>query len=251
MELTINCGAFVEINKLLSIAEMNGYVDKYKLDDNFLEGTAVLKGKYVKDDSGETYDFYKEVPFTVVFKDKNVNIKVIDIVDLHFSEVINQGIETTFEILVDYDVIENKEYNVVGKDFINQSKEKDFLVESKENEKLDEIDDLDDDYHEQIDFDDILEDLNELKDEITKDYEELLDDILLGNNRDTVEVKEMKKENNRVVFTKFKDNYSTYRVYYPKDEKEVEKICGENNKSLDEIYRNNSDLNEKRRIILK
>lgn len=245
MELTINCGSFVEINKLLSIAEMNGFIDKYNLDENFLEGTAVLKGKYVKDDSGEFFEFKKEVPFTLVFKDKNININTIDIVDLHFSEVINQGIETNFEIFVEYDVQERDNFIINSEekeDFIIESKENDFINESEENEIIEEIN-----------FGDIEEELEEIKEEITKSYDDLLDEILLGNNvvKDNVEVNVMKKENNRVTFTRFKEKYSTYSVYYPKDEREVEKICGDNNRSLDEVYKNNGDFNEKRRIILK
>lgn len=243
MELTINCGSFVEINKLLSIVEMNGDIGKYKLEENFLEGSAILSGKYVKDDSGEFFEFLKEVPFTLVFKDKNVNINKIDIVDLHFSEVINQGIETTFEIFIDYDVLTNDDF------IINSEEKEEHLKETDENDLLEFNEE--NELIEEIDFNSINEELNEIKEEIVKSYDDLLDDILLSNNRDNVEINEMKKENNRVAFTKFKESYSTYRVYYPKDEKEVEKICGENNRSLDEVYKNNGDFNEKRRIILK
>ena len=55
--------------------------------------------------------------------------------------------------------------------------------------------------------------------------------IRAGENDIRVEIKDIKKENNRVVFTKFKENYSTYTVFYPKDDREVEKICVENNHS--------------------
>lgn len=237
MELTINCGSFVELNKLLSIAELNGYIDKYELDENFLEGMAVLNGKYIQDDSGEFFDFKKEVPFTVVFRDKNVNVNTIDIVELNFSEVVNQGIETTFEIFVEYDIILCDEDN----EFENEiAQNEDFIIASEENELIEEID-----------FDEIKEEFNEIQEEITKSYDELLDEVLLGKNRDNIEINTITKENNRVMFNKLKETYSTYRVYYPKNEREVEKICGENNRSLDEVYKSNGDYNEKRRIILK
>ena len=222
MDLTINCGSFVEVNKLLSVIEINGIIKDFKLDENFLEGKALLSGKYVKDDSGETFKFEKEVPFTIVFKDNNIDINTIDIVNLKFSEVINQGIETTFEIFVEYDVLES---NSEQENYDNEIE----LIEEVEFEEDNELD--------------------EIKDAITKSYEELLDDLLLPN-RDNVEIKDIKKENNRVVFTKFKENYSTYTVFYPKDDREVEKICVENNHSLEDVYKRNGDFNEKRRIIL-
>ena len=253
MELTINCGSFVEINKLLSIGEINGYVDKYNLEENFLEGTAVLSGKYIKDDSGDIFEFKKEVPFTLVFKDKNININTIDIHNLHFSEVINQGIETTFEIYVEYDIVECEDFIKTSEEkekFLIESEEKeDFIVDSEEHDFLNISEEVE--FIEEMNVTDLQEELNEITDEITKSYEELLDDLLVTNKRDNLEIKEIKKEDNRVRFTKLKENYSTYSVFYLKDEREIEKICSDNNRSLDEVYKSNGDFNEKRRIILK
>ena len=89
-----------------------------------------------------------------------------------------------------------------------------------------------------------------VKENIENMYEELLDDIFI-DDRDSLEVNDLLKDNNRVVFTKFKNVYSGYRVYYPKNERELERICALENKSLDEVYKFNSDFIEKRRIIIK
>ena len=60
------------------------------------------------------------------------------------------------------------------------------------------------------------------------------------------------KKNNNLNFLKFLDVQSTYRIYYPNEESEIEKICKNENISITNIYNNdyNKDFNTKKRIIV-
>lgn len=238
MDLTINSNAFVELNRLLSVIDIKAEVINFSLENNLLEGEVIISGKYLSDDMNSQNDFSKNVPFTVVFKDESIKIESIEIDDLKYQEIINQGIEVSFEIEVDYDsVLEDNDEKL-------EEKETELEVISSDVLNNDVFDDITSEIEEEN------EDIEETKDKITESYNDLLDDIFI-DDRKNLEVKELEKENNRVVFTKFKEVFSSYRVYYPKNDRELEKICSKENKSLDDVYKTNSDYASKRRIIIK
>ena len=91
----------------------------------------------------------------------------------------------------------------------------------------------------------------------SNDYDEILEDLLLprkeiiSDEDEKVKVSNIIKEDNRVDLRGIKDIYSNYRVYYIKNDEEVNKISNLENKSLDEIFRNNEEYEMKKKIIIK
>lgn len=237
MQLRIKCDAKVNLNNFVNLKEIECSVENYLLENDTLEGMIKVNGSYIKDDLESVYLYEENVPFTVVFSNNNMEIDKIEIEDFKYNEVINQGVECGFDILIDYhEKVETEEVLV--------ETENDFLAE---------------------------QDDEELKNEINQKYDELLNEIIEGRNDNFLEEDEVKEEidistseesnvyisensdNNKVNFSKIKEKYSSYRVYYPKKESEVEKICTIEKVSLDKIYKDkaNKDFQNKMRIIIK
>lgn len=236
MQLRIKCDAKVNLNNFVNLKEIKCVVEKYLLENDTLEGMIKVSGTYIKDDLESVYSYEENVPFTVVFSNSDMEIDKIEIEDFKYNEVINQGVECGFDILIDYhEKVETEEVLV--------ETENDFLAE---------------------------QDDEELKNEINQKYDELLNEIIEGRNDNFLEEDEEEeiekniseesnvyicenREDNKVDFSNMKEKYSSYRVYYPKKESEVEKICTIEMVSLDKIYKEkaNKDFQNKKRIIIK
>ena len=248
MELRIKCEAKVDLVDFVNLLNVMCEVNEYELKDETLNGYVCVKGKYIKDDLHEEYDFLENVPFTVVFNANSLSLDKIEVEDLVTTEIINHGLECKFNIAITYSEIEKD---------LNENLEENNLIEEEEIKDLPETNN---------DF--ISSNDEELKTEINQKYDELLNKILSTREEDN-EVEESKEieenveknifnistsENKlRPVFTKFKDSYTSYHVYYPKQESELESICNKEKISIDRIYSDNAnkDFKDKKRIIIK
>ncbi len=246
MELRIKCDAKVDLVDFVNLLNVMCEVNEYELKDETLNGYVCVKGKYIKDDLHQEYDFLENVPFTVVFNANSLSLDKIEVEDLVTTEIINHGLECKFNIVITY--------SEIAKDL----NEDDILIKSDEiKEDLPETNN---------DF--ISSNDEELKTEINQKYDELLNKILSTREEDIeLEENEEKEENIeknifnistsenklRPVFTKFSDSYTSYHVYYPKQESELESICNKEKISIDRIYSDNAnkDFKDKKRIIIK
>lgn len=257
MELKICCDASVKLEKMSNVMEVECSVGDYQVSGDTLNGNIIIKGKYIRDVIEELHDFFETVPFTLVFKDQHYQINTISIQDFTCQEIINNGIECNFNIIVNYDL----------KEEVAESKKKknnEVLIEDNEKEELESYKLEEDIIIENVLApEEIQEELNddEIKKEINKKYDDLLNEILEARADDnfleepkkvTIRSDEEKRDCKKV-FTNFKEAYANYRVYYTNKESDIEKICKVENVSIDKVYKDNrdSDIINKKRIIIK
>ena len=246
MELRICCDASVKLEKMTNTAMVKCDVGSYEVNGDTLNGNIEISGKYMKDVMDEFFEFRDSVPFTLVFKDSNYQVNKITVQDFTSQEIINQGIECNFNILVDY------------------SPREEALVEVEEDEET-HVEELIKKIETETDLDDEVAD-EEIKAEINQKYDDLLNKILESRDDNFLEVVEEEEEEKKVtikrsesnpdcksVLSSFKDNYANYRVFYPAKESDIEKICRDQKVSIDKIYKDNksTDFINKKRIIIK
>src|SRR5690606_37841178 len=102
MELKICCDASVKLEKMSNVMEVECNVGDYKVDGDTLTGDIIIRGDYIQDVIEEHHEFSEIVPFTIVFNEKDYVVEGITIQDFTCQEIINQGIECNFNILVNY-----------------------------------------------------------------------------------------------------------------------------------------------------
>lgn len=239
MELLINCNATVDLIGLENIVNVTAEINDYNLKNDLLEGKVLIKGCY-KNNQGEEIDFEKEIPITVVFKEENVNLVNLNIEKFKYYEIVNQGIECEFITKVLYTEINEElliEKEEISDEVINK-KENDDLITEESNDSFND-------------------DKAEIYEEIEEGCDEILNNVLndriyeVKEEDEKVKVNEIIKEDNKVSFRNIKDNYGSYKVYFINDERSLETISKIENKSFEEIYKNNQNFESKKRIILK
>jgi len=267
MEIKICCDAQVKLEKMTNVMEVECVVDDYQIEGDTLNGNILIRGSYVKDNFDEYFDFKEIVPFTVVLNDKGYVVDGISIQDFTCQEIINQGIECNFNILVSY----HEEDSVIDleiEDF-NDINVEPMEVETKDDSKDDtlEIEDVNgyDEKIEEIEVEtdeDIIEvSDDDIKKEIDKKYDKLLQEILEARKdqnflekTENVAVRSNEVSSDcRSVLSKIPSEYASYRVYYTKKESDIERIAKSEHISVSQIYKDNKevDIKDKRRIILK
>lgn len=248
MELRIMCDAFVEIQNAIKISDVEATIKDYYFDDLTLKGNVLITGSYTKYESldkeyDDTFIFSDEVPFTIVFKNSNYEIENISIKELNYYEVVNQGIKCDFQIVVEYD--ESKE--------IELKDESDKIIKEIINDNELDI------QNSSITADEIIN--NKSIDDIKDKYDDLLEEIFATSKRSSIDDKKLtddivinvKTETKGVDFSFIKESSGKYRVYYPKQENEIEKVCNLERISVNNVYAENynKDYSKKRRIIIK
>ena len=111
MEIRLNCNKIIELNNFdkLKLIKINIY--SYKLEEDNLNGDVKVEGDYYKKDCLESMGFEELIPFTIVFNNKNVKIENIFIENDSYTINSNVGVEVSFDIIVKYSLIENKNVN--------------------------------------------------------------------------------------------------------------------------------------------
>lgn len=257
MELKIYCDASVKLEKMSNVMEVECNVGDYRIDGDTLTGDIIIKGNYIKDVIEERHEFDEIVPFTIVFNDVGYIVEGITIKDFECQEIINQGIECGFSILVNY-TSENGEieedYNEDEDKYDNQEEadDEDFIID-----ELDFAEEIEVETEEDI----IAVNDEDIKAEINKKYDNLLNEILEARaddnfleKKDNVAVRSnADKSDCRGFLNKITDKYSSYRVYYTNNEKELEEIAKKEKIAVDKIYKDNkeNEFISKKRIIIK
>ena len=105
MNLKMNYNSFIKLKDFSKLLDITAEVTSYNQVNDVLDGKLTINGKYLKKD-GVTDDFFTEVlPFSVVFNDKNYHIDDIICTDIDTVSVDGRGIDTTFDIEIEYDEI--------------------------------------------------------------------------------------------------------------------------------------------------
>lgn len=249
MELKICCDASVKLEKMSNVMEVECNVGDYKVDGDTLTGDIIIRGNYIRDVLEEHHEFDEVVPFTIVFNEKNFVVEGITIQDFTCQEIINQGLECNFNVIVNYipeeENIEepNEEKEDENEEENEEEKEKEKEIEIETDENIIEVSD------------------DDIKNEIDKKYDNLLNEILEARadqnfleKNDNIKVRSNEENSDcRALLKEIPDNYVSYRVYYTSKESDIEAIAKKEKISIDKVYKDNknNDIVNKKRIIVK
>ena len=246
MELRICCEQKIELEKYKSLKSIDYEIDKYSFNNGELGGNVVVRGIY-ENNEFQDVEYIKSVPFTLMFKSSGYEIKELKIDNFKHYDVVNNGIECSFDIFVLYEMKISEESipNIISKDDVKEE-----TIEKNEEKVIKTIEkvDLNDDNN-------IIETIEEHSDDVCTDikdkYDELLNNIFL--NREDNNFNILEKKDDGKLRLKFDDKLDTIRVYFPRAESEIEKICRDEKVSINSVYDNdlNRDFQNKKRIIIK
>ena len=243
MEIRMNFNDFIKIKSILKIIDLSGEVIDYQIDKNEIKGLMGINGKYAKESLEETYTFNEEIPFNFIFKDNVKSVDDVDCVNLEYEVVDSRGIELSFDIRLDYELeglVEERSEKQVEPGVSEESKE--VIAETPEEVTPPEVvtslgERVEDEIEEP-------QEVETAKEEITK----LIDKKLAT----TLSSKEDNLPQEESVFGGIEERKSTLRVCYFKTDAELEKVCKDNNVSINQVFKENQDLNinETRRVII-
>ena len=243
MEIRMNFNDFIKIKSILKIIDLSGEVIDYQIDKNEIKGLMGINGKYAKESLEETYTFNEEIPFNFIFKDNVKSVDDVDCVNLEYEVVDSRGIELSFDIRLDYELeglVEERSETQVEPGVSEESKE--VIAETPEEVTPPEVvTSLGERVEDEIET---PHEVETAKEEITK----LIDKKLAT----TLSSKEDNLPQEESVFGGIEERKSTLRVCYFKTDAELEKVCKDNNVSINQVFKENQDLNinETRRVII-
>lgn len=243
MEIRMNFNDFIKIKSILKIIDLSGEVIDYQIDKNEIKGLMGINGKYAKESLEETYTFNEEIPFNFIFKDNVKSVDDVDCVNLEYEVVDSRGIELSFDIRLDYELeglVEERSETQVEPGVSEESKE--VIAETPEKVTPPEVvTSLGERVEDEIET---PQEVETAKEEITK----LIDKKLAT----TLSSKEDNLPQEESVFGGIEERKSTLRVCYFKTDAELEKVCKDNNVSINQVFKENQDLNinETRRVII-
>lgn len=243
MEIRMNFNDFIKIKSILKIIDLSGEVIDYQIDKNEIKGIMGINGKYAKESLEETYTFNEEIPFNFIFKDNVKSVDDVDCVNLEYEVVDSRGIELSFDIRLDYELeglVEERSEMQVEPGVSEESKE--VIAETPEEVTPPEVvTSLGERVEDEIEA---PQEVETAKEEITK----LIDKKLAT----TLSSKEDNLPQEESVFGGIEERKSTLRVCYFKTDAELEKVCKDNNVSINQVFKENQDLNinETRRVII-
>ena len=214
MIIRVKCNKNIELSQFHNLESIELNVLSYKLEKDTLNGDVKINGVYALFNSEEKRNFEDIVPFLVVFRDENIKIDNIEIENRVF-DIVETGIDINFDLVVNYSLLEK----------IENTQEIEVPVEIEEVMPV---------------FS------NNVYDKIQNDYDKKLENIM--NTRNTL-IYESKKDAN-ISFKNLKSDKKTISVFYFEKESEIEKISKQSQKTIQEIYNDNKDLNNKKRIVI-
>lgn len=225
MNLKMNYNSFIKLKDFSKLLDITAEVTSYNQVNDVLDGKLTINGKYLKKD-GVNDDFFTEVlPFSVVFNDKNYTIDDIICSDIDTVSVDGRGIDTTFDIEIEY--TEQTQSNVY-EDF-------ERLQTQINDEKIDQFE------KESI----TLAEIEKIKEEETQKVDKILKSALNFKN-DNLPTEE-------AIVRGLSDKKHRLKVCYYNTDRELENLCIENKISINDIFKTNkhSNIEQHHRVIIR
>lgn len=152
--MKINCQAFLENKKVLSINKIDAQIDNYNYDqekNEVIGNIKVITNCYI-DNMDEIKELNDTVPFNIILIDYKNNNLDLNIVDLVYNLIEGRGIELEFDIVLNENeivevpvVVEDNERKLEEESIIDEDETmKNQIVEEidlKLTEKLEQVDD--------------------------------------------------------------------------------------------------------------
>lgn len=242
MEIRLKCNDSLELNNFNNLKTILLDVLSYNLIGNTLNGDVMIDGEYFIKSEDNPRGFEDIVPFTMVFRDNNLEIENVSIDNFNYDITEENIIKLYFEIVVIYSIVKKDNENNLEEEVIEVPVEIDQVEETSKKIIDEENYVYLNDNNITNSINNIITDTNDLENQITKKYDELLDEIM--------SVRETKTKDNNLVVNKQKTTYKSITVFYLDKESEIENISKERRISIQEIYKNNDDFINTKRIII-
>lgn len=242
MEIRLKCNDSLELNNFNNLKTILLDVLSYNLIGNTLKGDVMIDGEYFIKNEDNPRGFEDIVPFTMVFRDNNLEIENVSIDNFNYDITEENIIKLYFEIVVIYSIVKKDNENNLEEEVIEVPVEIDQVEEASKKIIDEENYVYLNDNNITNNINNIITDTNDLENQITKKYDELLDEIM--------SVRETKTKDNNLVVNKQKTTYKSITVFYLDKESEIENISKERRISIQEIYKNNDDFINTKRIII-
>lgn len=242
MEIRLKCNDSLELNNFNNLKTILLDVLSYNLIGNTLKGDVMIDGEYFIKNEDNPRGFEDIVPFTMVFRDNNLEIENVSIDNFNYDITEENIIKLYFEIVVIYSIVKKDNENNLEEEVIEVPVEIDQVEEASKKIIDEENYAYLNDNNITNNINNIITDTNDLENQITKKYDELLDEIM--------SVRETKTKDNNLVVNKQKTTYKSITVFYLNKESEIENISKERRISIQEIYKNNDDFINTKRIII-
>lgn len=229
MIIRVNCNNILNLNNFNKLKVIRLDILSYKLNKDTLVGDVKISGEYFKKEISESTCFEDIVPFTVVFRNEKVKIHNVLIENDVYKLIENQGVDVNFDLVVNYSIKDENENE--------ENKEKIIEVPVEINDDLQMV-------------------INEIEDEkeIIEKYENILDELLYTreetqeNVLDNIQFDNINE--NKVSFKNQSTTYNNISIFYLSNEKQMESISRERRISISDLYKQNSDFEKTKRIII-
>ncbi len=234
MELKMNYDSFIKLKDFFKISNISAEINQYQVVEDTIEGTLDIKGKYVKRDNITDEYFLEQIPFSILMKSQEFEVEDMYCTDFEYVGIEGRGIDVNFDIFVKYSLVEevpvviDDEATMVMKDVLQDR------TNSTVDKTTDEI---------------VATPLEEHEFEVLKSAEtKRVDDLL----KSTLNMKDDNLPTEEIVIRGLKDKTSKLKIYYYQSEAELERVCLENQISLDTIFKKNMkfDFNKYHRVII-
>lgn len=106
MELKMNYNSFIKLKDFLKLINISAEINDYNIENEVIEGTLSIKGKYLKRDNLTDEYFDQNIPFNIAMNDANFEIEDIYCINLEYICIESRGVDVSFDIFVDYESLD-------------------------------------------------------------------------------------------------------------------------------------------------
>ncbi len=219
MLLKVSQKQFLEISGISHLVDYEITNQSFTIDDQIIKGSILVVLNFYSTKENNVISESKEINYQILINNDK-GIEKINLDNIAFQVIDNQGIDVEFELELDvYEIKEKIKDEVL-----------DELDEALENA-------LDDSRNESIEE-------TKVQEKIEENQVIALEEIEESNNMNVIE------DNNEDLMYKLDEDYQTIKIIFTNSEADVERVCELYHKTLAEIYEEN-DYRVDNRIILK
>lgn len=220
MLLKVSQKQFLEISGISHLVDYEITNQSFTIDDQIIKGSILVVLNFYSTKENNVISESKEINYQILINNDK-GIEKINLDNIAFQVIDNQGIDVEFELELDvYEIKEKIKDEVL-----------DELDEALENA-------LDDSRNESIEE-------TKVQEKIEENQVIALEEIEESNNMNVIE-----DTNNEDLMYRLDEGYQTIKIIFTNSEADVERVCELYHKTLAEIYEEN-DYRVDNRIILK
>lgn len=230
MELEIVKNAFLEIDKISTLKNHIDKLVKKEIDENKINGGLEIDISY-QDLSGN--ECFKSIPFTFEMELDDILVDDISLKYVNVYVVEGQGISVDYTLTVVYNMEDAKEIEIIQLDDIESSPQEDAFEKPIEEVELEEK----------------AEQIEKIKENISKDYENKLADNLSKREENKIEIITSKGKENELDFLRFFDDsmasYFSVKTLLCPSEEMLNSIAKEYKVPMDDLLKGYDKANGK------